>query len=109
MVGDNKYSLACVILCHNQSRRQKDSLFRGLGIIFEEREVFEDYVEEEVSKYKDHIYENSESDSEFDKTEEEVIDHKSVSKQAPGPACQQPDQSSTFIHKCNLIKLEGKN
>lgn len=80
-------------------------------MIFEERAAFEDYVEEEVSKHKDHISENSESDSEFDETEEEVIDHQSASKQAPGPgpAGQQPAHSSTFIHKCILTKLKGKN
>lgn len=60
-------------------------------LILEERGASDDDVEEEVSEYEDHIFENSESDSDFE--EEDEIEHHLVTKQrwvphqqpAPGP------------------------
>ena len=59
-------------------------------MILEEREPFDDDVEEEeeVSECEDHISENSESDSDFEEKDE--IEHQLDTKkrQATGPACQ---------------------
>ncbi|XP_071390069.1 piggyBac transposable element-derived protein 4-like [Centroberyx affinis] len=91
---------------------------RALQLILEEREAFDDDVEEEVSECEDHISENSESDSDFE--EEDEIEHQLVPKRrrapgparqqpAPGPTCQQPapgpEQARQQLARCN----QGRN
>ena len=66
-------------------------------MIWEEREAFDDDVEEEVSECEDHL-----SNSDFEEKDEIELQLVPKQRRAPGPACQQPASGSACQRKARI-------